>query len=524
MSESTREPELRDYLRMVWRRRRMILAVVVAAVAAAVVASLFNAATYEARATLVLQDQTSDPFAQPTVQINQDREVQTEIEVFNGGAVEDQVRQLIGAAPDVAVDPLGQTNAFTVTARAPQPGQAADIANAYARAYIEVTRTQAVDDLQAGAAQLRNKVADLQTRIDQLAPVGDGDPSPTATVARDALINQAAGFQQKADDIEVSAGLQQGRARVSTPATPDATPVAPRPVRSAVLALVLGLILGLGTALLIEYLDDSITSKEALEDALGGAPVLGIIPVDTAVRPGVSRVASIEAPMSGSAEAYRSLRTAVQFLGLERETTVVLVTSPRLGDGKTTTAVNLAVSMAKSGQRVVLAGFDLRRPRFHEFLDVDETVGLTSVITGDTTLVDALQPVREVEGLEVLASGPLPPNPAEVLATRHVAEVLATLRTGFDTVVIDCPPLLPVTDAAVLAPLADVVLLVARAGSTGVHDLERSLETLRQVQAPPAGSVFNAVTAEFGGYGYGYGYGSTRGVEAADGAPDRART
>ncbi len=506
MAELDREPDARDYFRMVWRKRRVIALVVGVAVLASVGASLANPPAYAASATMVLQDQSADPFTQTTQVLNRDRLVQTELEVFSSSLVKDRVRELIGVAPAVNLAALGQTDAFSVTARGPEPRQAADIANAYAQAYIDVTRSQAKADLEAGAEQLSKKVADLQRQINVID--ASGPPTPNTTQARASLINQVAVYQQKLDEIEVSTGLQQGRASVATPATPDGQPVAPRPLRSAVLALVLGLILGLGTALLLEYLDDSITSKEALEAALGGAPVLGLIPADSSSKEARPHIVTLDAPSSPGAEAYRSLRTAVQFLGLERDHSVVQVTSPRLGDGKTTTAVNLAVSLAKGNLTVAIVCCDLRRPRLHEFFGLDNAVGLTSVITKEVALDDALQVLPDLDGLSVLASGPLPPNPAEVLATRHMGEVIGKLRDRFDVVVLDTPPLLPVTDAAVLAPWADVVLVVARAGVTGVHDVERAYETLLQVQASPAGSVFNSVTHELGGYGYGYGYGT----------------
>ena len=507
MADPSPERDARDYLRMVWRRRRAIALVVVAAVAASIAASLLSPSTYEATTTMVLRDQPSDPFTQTsTVQLTPDRAVQTEIEVFRSPPVRDRVRLLIAAAPDVAVASLGQSNAFSVTARAAEPAQAADIANAYARSYIDTTKDQAVADLTAASEQIRAKVADIQNQITVLNAAGD---QPTAVAQRDALVTQQATYQTKLDQLQVTSGLQTGRAVVISPASPPSTPVEPRPIRSAVLALVLGAILGLGAALLIEYLDDTVKSKEEVEAALGGASVLGVIPAMAAPKDGGHPgIVTLEATSSGPAEAYRSLRTAVQFLATDRDRSIVAITSPRLGDGKTTTAVNLAVSLAAAGQRVAITCCDLRRPRLHMFFDLDNSVGLTSVITGEVSLSDALQPVPDVDGLELLASGPLPPNPAEVLATRRTREVLDALRSRFDTVVLDCPPILPVTDAAVLAPTADLVLVVVRAGVTRTDDVKRAHESLRQVHAPPAGGVLNGVTKDLGGYGYDYGYGS----------------
>jgi succinoglycan biosynthesis transport protein ExoP len=504
VNDRTGEPDLREYLRTVWRRRRIVVLVVMAAVVAAVTASLLSHPVYESSATMVLQNQSQDPFDEGTVPVlNPDRIVQTEIQVFDSSAVRNRVRELIGDDPGVSVASLGQTNAFSVTARAPEADQAADIANAYAQAYTEVTREQQLASINDSADTLELKVADIKN---QIAAIDAGPQNPASAAARDSLVSNQALFQQKLDELQVSATLQTGRATTSSPATPPGSPVSPKPIRSAVLAVVVGLILGLGTAMLLEYLDDSIPSRDALEAALGGVPVLGTIPLVGGRKRRAITAATLDAPSSPAAEAYRALRTSVQFLGLDREHTVVQVTSPSAGDGKTTTAVNLSVSLANAGQRVCLVSCDLRKPTVHEAFELDDSVGLTSVITGSTTLGAALQPVPEAPGLALLASGPLPPNPSEVLASRHMRDLIESLRAGFDFVILDCAPLLPVTDGVVLAPVADAVLIVARAGATRTHDLIRADDALRQVHVEVTGTVLNATTSDLGGYGYGYGY------------------
>ncbi|MCU1499996.1 MAG: hypothetical protein JWM47_3949 [Acidimicrobiales bacterium] len=508
MSSSTghsSELDLRDYLRVLWRRRRVVVLTTLAAVAAAIAASLTQAPTYEATAKLVLGNQSTDPFTTTVVQVNQDRAVQTEIQVFSSRPVIDDVRKLIGAAPAVKVSALGQTNAIAVTARAPEPDQAAEIANAYTRAYIDTSRAQSVADLNAAAVQIQKKVDDLQNQITAL-DLRPGDPA-SKVAQRDSLVSQQAVYRQKLDQIQVAIPLQAGGAEVSTPATSPSSPAEPRPVRSAILALAIGLVLGVGTALLLEYLDDSITSKEDFEASLGGLPTLGMIPaVQSWKARGDTMIISQDDPLSPVSEAYRSLRTSVQFLGAGRPTSVIEITSPNPGEGKTTTVVNLAFALASTGQEVCIVDCDLRRPRVHAFFDLSQDVGLSSVITGEISLAKALQPVKTVDGLWVLASGPLPPNPAEILSSRRAHDVFRALADRFDMILIDSPPVLPVTDAAVIAPFVDLVLLVVSAGSTTRRGIERAYELLRQVDAPVAGGVLNGVTAETSRYGYEYGY------------------
>jgi non-specific protein-tyrosine kinase len=183
----------------------------------------------------------------------------------------------------------------------------------------------------------------------------------------------------------------------------------------------------------------------------------------------------------------------------------VLVTSPSAAEGKTTTLANLSVALAQAGQRVVVSCCDLRRPRIHDFFGLDNAVGLTSVLLGELPISAALQPVPGVKNLWVLASGPLPPNPSELLSSSRTAEVMATLHGHADVVLVDSPPVLPVTDAVVLSSRVDAVLLIATVGVTTGKALRRALEMLNQVDAPVIGTVLNGTTGD-GSYGYGYQY------------------
>ena len=213
----------------------------------------------------------------------------------------------------------------------------------------------------------------------------------------------------------------------------------------------------------------------------------------------------LETPTSQAAEAYRSMRTAVQFLGLDKPLKVIGITSPAAGDGKTTTIANLAVSFARAGQRVVVVSGDMRRPRIHTFFGVANDTGLTSVLLDHEPAGHGLRTVEGEPYIRVLASGPIPPNPAEVLSLDRVRTLIADIAQGAEIVLIDCPPTLPVTDALLLSRLIDGMLIVASAGVTKRRDLQRTCELLRQVGAPLLGTILNRVPAR-GGYGYDYGY------------------
>ena len=183
------------------------------------------------------------------------------------------------------------------------------------------------------------------------------------------------------------------------------------------------------------------------------------------------------------------------------------ITSPNAGEGKTATLSNLAVALARAGKRVGLVCCDLRRPRLHEFFGIANTVGFTSVLLGEVTLDAAMVRVKGEANIAVLPAGPLPPNPSELLASPRTAEVLTALQAHFDVVLVDSPPVLPASDAAVISGRVDVTLFVANAGETGRKEMSRALELLRQVGAPLIGVVLNGARNEPGsGYGYHYHY------------------
>jgi receptor protein-tyrosine kinase len=290
--------------------------------------------------------------------------------------------------------------------------------------------------------------------------------------------------------------------------------VSPKPLRNGGIALGMGLVMGLGLAFLFDHLDDRIHGKVDVERASGGLTVVGLIPAVPGWRDrSFAELITIDLPNSASAEAYRSLRTSLQFLGLERETKVVQVTSSTSGEGKTTTVANLAVALADAGKRVIVVDCDLRRPRIHTFFGLDHDLGITSVLLGDTPLADAVRPAPGESRLAVLSSGPVPPNPSELLALRRFSELIDAFKAESDYVLIDSPPVLPVADARVISAVADVTFLVVTAERTSIADVQRSVEILHQVDAPLAGTILNAIpnTRRLGyryGYDYYYGYGS----------------
>jgi capsular exopolysaccharide synthesis family protein len=223
-------------------------------------------------------------------------------------------------------------------------------------------------------------------------------------------------------------------------------------------------------------------------------------------------MAAVSDPTSNAAEAYRSLRTSLQFARQDRELRSLLVTSSRAGEGKTATVVNLGAAFAQAGERVVIVSCDLRRPRLGLVPRPGEPAELAAVLTGRRSLDNALAEVPGMEGLWTLGTWTVTPNPTELLSGQRMRYVFAQLAERFDLVLIDSPPVLPVADAMILTAYADAVLLVLASGQTRRAEFGRTAEKLAQANAPVVGVVLNKATAQdgYGGYGYGgyeaYGY------------------
>jgi len=500
-------PTLRTYLTVVRRRKWWLTGFALLGMAGSLAISFTSPKEYSATAQLLVQPSGAVQAVTPT-------DVQTELQLVTSAPVTATVRRKLGSEPTVSATQVAQTNVMSISAISTSPSRAAIIANTYAKAFVSYRQAVASGNLAAAMAQLQSQISSLSIQAKSL------QAKPGTNAAVTALLNQVAVLKQQAAQVQVSGAAATGGIELVTPAQPPTSPSSPKPARDGALGLAAGLFVGLGLAFARDNLDEALSSKEGAE-SLGGAPVLAMVPTVTAWKKRKNALlVSTSNPMSPPAEAYRSLRTALQFTRQERKLKSLLVTSPAADEGKTSTTANLGVVFAQAGERVVLVSCDLRRPRLGQFFGFDEQVGFTSVLLGEQSLEQALRPVSGYESLWVLPAGPIPPNPAELLSEPKTRKIFASLAESFDLVLVDSPPLLPVTDAVVLSKQVDGTLLVVAPGQTKRVTLRRSAEKLAQVNAPVVGMILNGV-AERSGYGYGYGYyASAREAPAGNGVPD----
>ncbi len=291
---------------------------------------------------------------------------------------------------------------------------------------------------------------------------------------------------------------------VLAPAAEPTYPVGPNVPLNVLLAGLVGLMLGAGVAFLIEYLDDTIKTADDAQQVLN-LSTLGAIARIPGVRQFPDHLITLKHPRSPISEAYRVLRTNLRFSGIGNPGGSLLVTSANPAEGKTTTAANLAVTLAQSGKRVILVDSDLRRPALNKYFDLPNDVGLSSLFLDEAPALDEAILPTQVEGLSLVPSGPLPPNPAEILDSRRMDAVLDDLRARADLVIFDSPPVLVVADASILGSRCSGAILVIETGRTRSEAASRAVETLLQTNVKIFGVVFNKLTLRrASGYYYYY--------------------
>jgi capsular exopolysaccharide synthesis family protein len=443
---------LREYLRVLRLNWVLVAAATMLGMLVAVTACLLMPATYTAKTQLFVAIQSSGSV--------------TELQqgnTFSQARVQSYVRTArTPAVLQPAIDSLG----LDLT-----PAALADVVRASSDPNTVLISITAEDRSAVGAAAIAQAVAEsLIAAVDKLERPSAGGTSPV-------------------------------RLSVITPASVPTAPSSPDLKLNLVIGTICGLAVGVAGAFLRATLDTRIRGEADLI-AITEAPVLGGIPYssDAVHLPLLTQIH----PQSPRAESFRQIRTNLQFANVSQDSKTVLVTSSLPGEGKSTTAANLAIALAESGQRVVLIDADLRRPMVDEYLGLERNVGLSTALIGSNQLDDLLQPWGREE-LYVLTSGQIPPNPSELLGSEAMRDLISTLEHSFDAVVIDAPPLLPVTDAAVLSQHVGGVLLVVGTQLVTTRDLEKSLLSLEMVQARLLGMVLNRLPAK-GPDAYAYSY------------------
>jgi non-specific protein-tyrosine kinase len=386
---------------------------------------------------------------------------------------------------------------LTITARYEDPNTAAEISNAVAGQLIAYARvTGQLGDLEQFVDRqldiLRAEIDALQARADALAAVKE----PSVVQAAELAATQARLTEHRgtfATLLGLAVGGSTTGPQIVAPATPAVRPSSPLVPLNIVLAMMVALMVSLAVAFGIDHLDDTIKSPDDVETVTGVPSLGGLLAMPGSRRQSpVYRLQTLLYPRSVGAERFRAVRTNIEFAALDKPLRTILLTSSAPREGKTTTATNLAIVFAQAGHSVLLVDADLRRPGVHEFFAIPNDRGLGTLLLADPGLpIDRVAHRPDVDGLRVITTGPIPPNPAELLASERMARLVERFSTEADIVILDSPPLQAVTDAAILSTLADATVLVVEAGRTRRAAVQRSLDALNKVGARVHGIVLN---------------------------------
>lgn len=524
--------ELRVYLEPLRKWWWLIVVSTVIAGATSYAAVSQQPPVYQARVALLIGSAINNPNPNGNEFWLSQQLAQTYSDIAQRGVVRQAVMDQLGLTwlPEYSAQPVANTQLLELRVTDSNPERATAVANELANQLI--LRTPASSNQQGDAARqafIGQQLDDLEAKIggteeEIVAKQTELAGLFSARQIADAQ-NQIRALEAKQDTLQANyaallASTAQGAANslsIIEPATLPRTPVGPEVMMTVLTAAAIGMSLGIGAAYLLEYLDDTVKSPEDVRRVAGLATLTGIAE-HKSENGDPYELLTLKQPRSPISEAYRALRTAILFANVDEQIRVILITSPNPGEGKSLTAANLAVVMAQAGHRVLLVDADLRRPKQQQIFEVAGNYGLTNLLVGITGTLEATKMVEiflqinravlktEQKDLYLLTTGPVPPNPAEVIGSAKMKMLLELLATRFDYVIVDSPPVLVVTDAVILSTRVDSVLLVTSSGITRHNQFKQAIGRLQEVKASLAGVVLNRLAARNGDYYYHKGY------------------
>jgi len=510
--------ELKEYILPLRKWWWLIVAATLVATLSSLIATSRQAPIYQTRTTIMVGRAIENPNPNGSDFWLMQQLAGTYADIAKRAPVQDATKAALGLTwlPDYTVRVVPNTQLVEISVVDTSPARARAVAGELANQLILQTPMQSGSEMDQRQAFIKTQLDDLEVKIkDTQAEVARKQADLGNLFSARQIADtqtQIAALQTKLATLQANyaallSNTQQGAINtisVIEAAALPVSPIGPNKAATILLAAVIGFILAAGAAFLLEYLDDSLKNPDDVEKNLG-LTTLGAIPVmaETATQGELAVVASSH---SIASEAFRVLRTNLRFAGVDRPLKTVLITSPSPSEGKSLTAANLGAALAQAGERVILVDTDLHRPRLHRLFGLRNNRGVTSALLEEHPDLDGLLQETTVPGLQVLTSGPLPPNASELLGSARMRELLAALGSQADILLLDSPPATALADAAVLATQTDGVLLILDSGVTRCEAARRAMEALRRVNARVVGAILNRLPTSGGGYYYYYYY------------------
>lgn len=514
MENQSFSEELRRYIDLLWRWAWLLALVTLAAGIGAYVVSRRMTPVYQATARVLVNESPNSRSTDYASILTSERLARTYAELLVARPVlEDVVEDMnllttyANLRARITVTPVRDTQLVDVSVEDTDPGRAALTANTLVDIFIfqnqarQSARYQlSIDSLQAQIDSIDKSIEEISAKLDALEDDGDNETERAGLDATLTQYNQIrASLLQSREQVRLAESSSTQNLAMAEEAIAPKSPIRPRALMNAVIASLIALAVTVGGIFLYETLDDSLSPDMVTRQF--GLPILGVIARHAT--DGSSMVVKTQ-PRSPVSEAFRSLRTNIQFASVDKPVRTILVTSPSPEDGKSTVAANLGISLAQSGLRVALVEADLRKPQVHKKMNLPNRYGLSSVFVQPQAAINSALQKTDVSNLMAITSGDLPPNPAELLGSGRMGDILSQLGTHLDMIVMDTPPVLVVTDAAVLATRVDGVIIVVKPGKTKQGAFRQAIEQLNRVGANILGVVLNDVEIKSSRYRYSY--------------------
>lgn len=519
--------ELRHYISLARKWLWLVILGGILGAGSAYIYSRMSTPIYQSTITLMISQGVGVAQDYSSLLASQ-RAATTYMEQIKSPALLRQVYKELGITADeddklpvtISTQIVRDTSLIRVSVQDVNPARAQAIATQIAKVLNDQINAMQMQRYRAIQEDLDQQIAEVRKKIDEvqksLAPLNDSPTAPEFVRTERARLQmelttlqaQYSVLLQNANNTRLTASRYNDIVSVATPAELPLYPVSPRTLQNTLLGFAVGVMLAAGIAFLVEYLDDSLKSSDDVNRVLGLSTIGNVarFPKNTQ-----SPLVVLDSPRALYAEAYRNLRTNLQFSLAVDSSNALVVSSAEPREGKTTTVANLAIAMAQMGKRVILVDTDLRRPSLHLLFRAPPEPGLTDLFLRHQTLAQVIRETSQ-PGLFLLPCGKIPPNPAEVIASVWMDEVIDALKKEYDLVLFDSPPILPVTDALLLAAKTKHLLWVIAAGKTRSDPLRRAREALAQVDTKILGVVLNRMSVGRG-YGYYYYYDSKDGTK-----------
>jgi len=506
--------DLKKYIALFWQWAWLIALAGILAGGAAFIVSQQITPVYEATTTVLVNEAPGSESSDYQSLLASERLTKTYAEMMTKNPILDEAIQTLNLNMEasnlrgmITVNPVTNTQLIEVVVESTNPSAAASIANSV----VEVFTTE-VEDVQSNRyaqskESLEAKLAEVEGEIENFNTLAASAETEAERVEYYARANQYRetyySLMELYENVWMSEAQTVSSVAVVEPAIVPENPVRPRVLMNTALAGVVGVLLASGGILVREALDDTLHTPDEVKNQLN-LPVLGAIEAFSKEKD--ERLITIKHPRSPISEGFRSLRENVRFASIDNKLTTLLVTSPEPGEGKSTVAANLAAVFAQAGFKTILVDGDLRKPTQHTYFDVKNQYGLSNILFDQDNAFEESRCKHPIENLCIVTSGTLPPNPAELIASKRMKNFLNELKSNADLVILDTPPIQAVTDSISIAPEMDGVLLVVQPGQTHITAAKQSVEQLKRAKAKVLGVVLNPLDLKRSQYAYRYAY------------------